>query len=269
VSDKQLMHNQDMKNLRIEREFVMNENLNIRQVSNFIIEKIIESQEKLILENNNELVTFLNPFSYFKARNDPIFCHFNTIFVDGFLLASFINISGIGKVYTRSFDMSSIAPVVFLKAIELKKKLYFIGGDYKKIDAAIDHIKMKYEKLEIIGYRHGYFKNKFEYKNIISEICAIAPDIVVCGMGTPLQEVFLVDLKETGWKGVGFTCGAFLNQISENIYYYPIWSKSLNLRWFYRLIREPRKIIHRLTKEYILFFVFFIIDLLYYKKMKR
>ena len=118
---------------------------------------------------------------------------------------------------------------VFFKAILLllsgeniciNKSIYFIGTKPKIIDKAIENIKESYPKLNIVGFRDGFVKDE-ERKSILESIKQLHPDIVICGMGTPLQEQFLVDLQNSGWNGVGYTCGGFLHQTAENIQYYP------------------------------------------------
>ena len=79
-------------------------------------------------------------------------------------------------------------------------------------------------------------------------------------MGTPLQEKFLIDLKKNGWSGIGFTCGGFLHQTSNNIIYYPNWIDKFSLRAFYRMYDEP-KLIKRYFLIYPLAILLFLYDL--------
>ena len=69
-------------------------------------------------------------------------------------------------------------------------------------------------------------------------------------MGVPLQERFLLQLTDAGWNGVGITCGGFLDQLSQGVQYYPGWINSLNLRWAYRLMREPGRLWRRYLLDY-------------------
>jgi N-acetylglucosaminyldiphosphoundecaprenol N-acetyl-beta-D-mannosaminyltransferase len=66
-------------------------------------------------------------------------------------------------------------------------------------------------------------------------------------MGVPLQEEFLIDLRDTGWTGTGYTCGGFFHQSARKLEYYPRLFDKLQLRWLYRMIQEPR-----LAKRYLL-----------------
>jgi UDP-N-acetyl-D-mannosaminuronic acid transferase (WecB/TagA/CpsF family) len=64
-------------------------------------------------------------------------------------------------------------------------------------------------------------------------------------MGAPRQEAFLVALADSGWKGVGFTCGGYFDHLGEGFHYYPRLIDKFNLRWFYRIAREPRRLGYR------------------------
>ena len=54
-----------------------------------------------------------------------------------------------------------------------------------------------------------------------------------------MQEQFLLMVKNTGFKGIGFTCGGFIHQTAnDEIDYYPAWINRMNLRFLYRMIKE-------------------------------
>ena len=199
-------------------------------------------------KNNNKMITtFLNPFSYLLARsNKDQLSHFN-INIDGGLLVILLNLFGF-KYKRKSFDMTSLAPVVFNDAIKNNKSLYFIGSKPKVIDLAIKNIKDQFPKLNICGYRDGYI-NDNEIVVVLDIINSLKADYVICGMGTPLQEQFLIDLKNSGWTGKGYTCGGFLHQTAAGIKYYPNWVNTLGLRAFFRMYDEP-KLIRRYFIDY-------------------
>ena len=211
-------------------------------------------------KNNNKMITtFLNPFSYLLARsNKDQLSHFN-INIDGGLLVILLNLFGF-KYKRKSFDMTSLAPVVFNDAIKNNKSLYFIGSKPKVIDLAIKNIKDRFPKLNICGYRDGYI-NDNEMVVVLDIINSLKADYVICGMGTPLQEQFLIDLKNSGWTGKGYTCGGFLHQTAAGIRYYPNWVNTLGLRAFFRMYDEP-KLIRRYFIDYPHAIIIILFDLL-------
>ena len=199
-------------------------------------------------KNNNKMITtFLNPFSYLLARsNKDQLSHFN-INIDGGLLVILLNLFGF-KYKRKSFDMTSLAPVVFNDAIKNNKSIYFIGSKPIVIDLAIKNIQEQFPELNICGYRDGYI-NDNEMVVVLDIINSLKADYVICGMGTPLQEQFLIDLQKSGWTGEGYTCGGFLHQTAAGIKYYPNWINTLGLRAFFRMYDEP-KLINRYFIDY-------------------
>jgi N-acetylglucosaminyldiphosphoundecaprenol N-acetyl-beta-D-mannosaminyltransferase len=74
-------------------------------------------------------------------------------------------------------------------------------------------------------------------------------------MGIPLQEEFILALRNAGFQGVSLTCGGFLDQLVRGERYYPEWIERFELRWLYRLASEP----HRLARRYLVEYQTFII----------
>lgn len=144
------------------------------------------------IENSN-LVTFLNPYSYLIARkNKDLFKNFN-IKIDGILLVKVLKISGI-NLKRESFDMTSLAPIVFNEAIKYKKSIFLVGTTQENLEKSVKNIKNNFKEINIIGFRNGYFKSN-ERELFLNELKKINPDIVICGMGSILQENFYWILK--------------------------------------------------------------------------
>jgi N-acetylglucosaminyldiphosphoundecaprenol N-acetyl-beta-D-mannosaminyltransferase len=185
--------------------------------------------------------TFINPFSYSILRkNIEVVKGVDRILVDGSLMVALLRWLGVINLERRSFDMTSIAPVILHDAICHDKTVCFIGSKSDEVKAAVEAIAKRFPKLNIIYFRDGYFSGQIEWDSEVKLVLDIAPDVVITGLGTPLQEQFLLSLKEKGWKGTGFTCGGFLHQTASSIEYYPKWIDRFNLRWAYRIFDEPK-----------------------------
>ena len=73
---------------------------------------------------------------------------------------------------------------------------------------------------------------------------------VICGLGTPKQDIFAQKLKlalGSQLKQI-YTCGGFLHQTQDELHYYPKYIDILHLRWLYRAIKEPGVAKRLLTK---------------------
>ena len=214
-------------------------------------------------QNSEKLVTFINPYSYLQARRDTgLFTAFDEINIDGILLVKFLRFFGVVNVSRKSFDMTSLAGNVFSCVEQGRLRIYFIGAKKGVIDKAVAVIQDAYPSIEVCGYRDGYFASVQERDSALQTIKNVDPDIVVCGMGTGVQEAFLTDLRSMDWHGTGYTCGGFLHQSSDgNLHYYPQWIDRYHLRWAYRISQEP-KLFRRYTVDYLKFVFIFLHDAL-------
>ncbi|MCG9737529.1 WecB/TagA/CpsF family glycosyltransferase [Shewanella insulae] len=215
------------------------------------------------LDDKVKLVTFVNPFSYYVLKDGPVEVvnEIDHFFADGIFLVKLNNILyPRDKISRYSFDFTSLAPIVFNYSIENKLKVAVIGGSSEEIVRAVEVISDKYPVLNISYFRNGFFSSEAEVDDAIKNMNEKGINIVLCGMGTPLQEVFLIKCKlSLTSMNYGFTCGGFLSQIAlREDYFNPIMSK-LHLRWLQRAIRHSyvRK---RLIKDYPKFFYRFLIE---------
>lgn len=209
-----------------------------------LVEKIIRTNEtplSKILDGGSGIYTFLNPVSYLDAmEHRELFKTFDGIFADGGLLVKAIKGLYHQQVERWSFDMGSMAPVVFRYAIEHHKRVAIVGTKHEMLEKAVATLRKTYPDLDICYYRNGYFNSEAEKDEEAKKIVGIAPDILVAGMGIINQEEFLLKVKHAGFQGLGFTCGGFIHQTAQNkADYYPDWINRYGLRFLYRAWKEP------------------------------
>ncbi|HHF8181887.1 WecB/TagA/CpsF family glycosyltransferase [Klebsiella variicola] len=225
--------------------------------------------ENRALLNTSGIVTFLNLYSYYLYReNVEDYRGYDLIFCDGILFQKMVSLIGL-KPKRVSFDMTSLAPLVFKDAIANNKKIAIVGSDANSITLMNDLLKEEYPELRVVYSRHGYFADQNEFARCLDKLLEIDPHIVIAGLGTPLQDQFLSQLKSKGWFGVGYTCGGFIHQTAKKgISYYPVFVDKLNLRWLYRIYDEPK-----LMRRYFLYYPYsamlFIKDIISYKLKKN
>lgn len=213
-------------------------------MKSILVSKVFETEDlsyQQIFSKSDTIYTFLNPVSYLSALdNKDLFSQFDGIFADGSILVSAINMVYGKKITRRSFDMTSMAPMLFDYAENNGKSIYIVASKQDEVEKAVGIFKERYPKLDIIGYRNGYFSSEAEMDIEAKRIVNINPGFVIAGMGVIMQERFLIKVKKAGFKGIGFTCGGFIHQTAKNeIEYYPEWVDRINIRFLYRMYKEP------------------------------
>jgi N-acetylglucosaminyldiphosphoundecaprenol N-acetyl-beta-D-mannosaminyltransferase len=201
-------------------------------------------------EQRTWLMTFVNPASTIIARHHPDYAEmlreFDMVVPDGIGMSLAIRLLHRRHAARISFDTTSLAPVVFRLAAKRSARIVLAGGRPGVAERARVQLEREFPGINIVGTFNGYG----DREATIDAIRALAPDIIVCGMGSIVQENFLLQLARGGWKGVGFTCGGYLDQLVGGINYYPRLVDKWNLRWAYRLLREPRRLWRRYLLEY-------------------
>lgn len=199
-----------------------------------------KSLEELLIKGKG-IYTFLNPVSYIEAlKRKDLFSAFDGIFADGGLLVKAIKMLYGKSVKRRSFDMTSLAPIVFSYAAKTGKSVAIVATKQGMVEKAVTNLEKSFKGLNISYYRNGFFKDEQEMEDEATKIVSLHPDILIVGMGIIKQEQFLLKVRDAGYQGIGFTCGGFIHQTAQDkAEFYPEWVDKHGLRFVYRMYKEP------------------------------
>lgn len=124
-------------------------------------------------------------------------------------------------------------------------KFYFLGGQPGVAEIAADSLREKYEGLQIVGTRSGYFTAD-EEADICAEIQDKGTDVLWLGLGSPIQEQFAVRnserLSRVAWIK---TCGGLFDHFVGHTTRAPQWMQKAGLEWLSRTLQEPRRLAPR------------------------
>lgn len=196
------------------------------------------------------IISFINPQAYHLRLVDQAYSnalwHFDLILPDGIGVVRALRwLDGV-DFERQSFDATSLFHPVLNHLNRTKTSLCIVGGRPGTANCALERMCDLYPDVEYLGALDGFqgFEKTVEWVKLRN------PDVVLVGMGSPIQESILLRLKLDGFSGVGFTCGGFLDQFVMDSRYYPAIIDRLELRWLYRLVSEPRRLGRRYLVEY-------------------
>jgi len=133
--------------------------------------------------------------------------------------------------------------------------VYFLGGKPGIVDSAVDNIKKELPELNMAGFHHGYLDSDTK-EMVIEDINNKKPDILMVGMGVPLQEKFFDSYFDQLNIKVGLTVGGSFDVIAGKAKRAPLWMQKMYLEWFYRLLQEPKRFKRMLALPRFLYLVF-------------
>jgi N-acetylglucosaminyldiphosphoundecaprenol N-acetyl-beta-D-mannosaminyltransferase len=126
--------------------------------------------------------------------------------------------------------------------------LYFLGAGPGVAQEAARRLRERYPGLKIVGTRHGYFDHSAGSTGneaVLQEINAAAPDILLVGLGMPLQERWLAQNRHDLHAGIALTSGAVFDYASERVSRGPRFLTENGFEWLTRLVYEPRRLWRR------------------------
>lgn len=121
------------------------------------------------------------------------------------------------------------------------KSIYLLGGKPGVAEEAAIKLTEIYSRLIIAGTRDGYFGSDDEEK-IISEINNSNADILLAALGAPKQEKFIYKNRNELKVRIAMGVGGSLDVLAGKAKRAPEFYQKAGLEWFYRLMKEPRRI---------------------------
>ncbi|MGC8971559.1 MAG: WecB/TagA/CpsF family glycosyltransferase [bacterium] len=118
--------------------------------------------------------------------------------------------------------------------------VYLLGAKEEVISSAKKRLEKILPGIRILGIHNGYF-NAEEEKKIVEEIKSLKPDFLVVGLGMPKQEIWMSQHRDLPVK-VAIGVGGSFDVISGNIPRAPYWMQTMGLEWFYRILKDPKRI---------------------------
>jgi N-acetylglucosaminyldiphosphoundecaprenol N-acetyl-beta-D-mannosaminyltransferase len=134
---------------------------------------------------------------------------------------------------------------VFRTMKDTDKTVYFLGGGKDVAIEAAKKMRKSHKGLKIVGVHDGYFDDE-EEKRIIEDINKLSPDFLLVGLGVPKQEKWINNNIHKLNIKVGIGVGGSFDGMSGRVKRAPIAFRKLGLEWFYRLLRQPTRLIRML-----------------------
>lgn len=209
---------------------------------NVTMQEALARARELLASEGASIVVTPNAEIAYDATKDANFCALlnraDLILPDGagVVLAAKIRKTPL-KEKVAGFDFATnLLPIL----AETGAKLYLLGSKPGIAALAAARMKEAAPGLDICGMRDGYFQDEAA---VVDEINRSGAEALFVCLGAPKQERFMFAHKDEFatvrlMAGLGGTLDGFAGTVKRA----PDWMIRLNLEWFYRLVKQPRRL---------------------------
>jgi len=161
----------------------------------------------------------------------------------------------LGRRLPSRMAVDDLTDDLFGPAAEGAWRVYLLGCAPGVAPKAGDNVEKWYPGVHIVGTQHGHWGAvdgripAAHADRLVAEINEVKPDIMLVGLGTPLQQAFIMENRDRLEVPVMMTCGAYFEHLAERREWYPGWVLKLRIGFLYRFYRDPKRLWYRYTVE--------------------
>lgn len=172
--------------------------------------------------------------------------------LDWLMLADGAPIAARARLRTRQnwprITGADLLPLVLEQATRTGQRVGFLGGLPQMHDRLRAVLDERYPGLQITGW---WAPDRLDLTDpgrseaLARDIAATGADVLVVGLGKPLQELWIADHGVSTGAAVLLAFGASADFLAGAAQRAPEWMQRCGLEWSYRLGREPRRMARR------------------------
>lgn len=130
-------------------------------------------------------------------------------------------------------------------------KHYLYGGGEGVGDVLEEKLRERFPGVEIVGKHCPPFRplTDAEEQDVVEMINTSGADVVWVGLSTPKQERWMDRMAHRLDANVVLGVGAAFDINADLLHRAPGWIQRIGMEWFYRLVKEPRRLAKRYLKN--------------------
>lgn len=123
-------------------------------------------------------------------------------------------------------------------------KLFLYGASPIVSMNAEAKLREKFPRIRIVGRNATWWDGR-NATDVVEQIRAAQPDLVIVALGCPKQELWMRRHASMIMPAVAIGLGGSLDFVAGAIRRAPTWMSRSGLEWLYRLAQEPRRLAYR------------------------
>ncbi|MER2264449.1 WecB/TagA/CpsF family glycosyltransferase [Methylobacterium oxalidis] len=133
--------------------------------------------------------------------------------------------------------------VPLLLSSKANLKVFLVGGLPERVWAMEEGFRTRFPNCRLVGVRDGYV-GKARSQGLVEAINAAQPDLLLVGMGNPLQERWISENRRRLEVPCVVAVGGLFQYWTGDLDRAPRWMRRAGIEWLHIVIHQPRKL-HR------------------------
>ncbi len=222
--------------------------INYSEAIQWVFERARRADRAYAVEAANTHVAAL---ARHEAEFGGVMAKFDLVCPDGMPLVWLVNRT-LKKQGKSSLRERVYGPTLMLKTIEKSEdyadlRHFFLGGSQSTLDQLHERFEKCTPKANIVGSYSPLFGEwpEDEFERIKTKIQESGANLVWVGLGCPKQERWIAQYKDQLPPACYFGIGAAFAFHAGEVPQAPGWIQKIGMEWFYRLVKEPRRLATR------------------------
>ncbi|GAB1543635.1 hypothetical protein NUACC21_63110 [Scytonema sp. NUACC21] len=229
-------------------------NLNVylleRRITCMTIPSLVEALYTACVSQKKITVAHYNIHSFNLSMQLPWFYNFlqssEIVNCDSVGILKAIDYMGLKLPLGYRASYTLMMPKLLEKCNEKGLSVFLLGSKPQYINIALENLRNQYPNATFNGH-HGYFDKQDPVQNqaVIQKINRAQPNILVVGMGMPIQEKWVYEYRHRLDVNAIMIGGAVIDRLAGFVPDCPKFLSDSGLEWLYRLCREPKRLAAR------------------------
>lgn len=210
------------------------------------------SQTTIYYHNLHTLYLYVTSEDYRRSFNDK------TVICDGMGVLFLYKLARFKL--TRDYRLTYVDFIMPMLEMARDKgwRVFHIGQDAEVQEKALSTIIDAVPGIQIAGH-HGFFDqtgSNPETAEVIKRVNEFSTDLLLVGLGTPNQELWIGANREKIDATAVMLCGSCMEYVAGKVSTAPRWMGRAGLEWLFRLFEDPKRFWFRyLIQPFLLAFI--------------
>src|SRR6185369_3033836 len=136
---------------------------------------------------------------------------------------------------------TDLMPFFFVNTMDRRYRYFLLGARGDVVERAAEYLVRQFPGLCIVGYHHGHY-DQDEHDGVLERINAARPEVLLVGMGNPIQECWIHDNRPRLTKvRLAVGVGGLFDHWGGVLKRAPRWVRRNGFEWAQLMLQQPHK----------------------------